>query len=203
MTDDDSPANPSHEHGSDAATAAMQAELFLRLATLGIKVQTVDYPPHKTVEEGRALRGQMSGCFTKNLLLRDKKGKLFLIVAQEDRSIDLKTLHRSIGANGRLGFAPGEQMREVLSVEPGALTPLALLFDRDRQVTPVIDGHLLREEQVNFHPLTNTQSTGIDPRDLLKFIEACGHIALVVCLDDGRGSDSFRLDHLEASSEIL
>ena len=203
MTDDHSPANPRLAHGTDPATTAMQAELFQHLTALGIKVHTVDYPPHKTVEEGRALRGQMSGCFTKNLLLRDKKGKLFLIVAQEDRSIDLKTLHRLIGANGRLGFAPGELMRELLGVEPGALTPLALLFDRDRQVTPVIDGHLLREEQVNFHPLTNTQSTGIDPRDLLKFIEACGHIALVVSFDDSGGSDAFGLDHSEASSETL
>jgi Ala-tRNA(Pro) deacylase len=201
MTDENRSGNPRDPQGIDAATTAMQAELLQRLTALGIEVHTVDYPPHKTVEEGRALRGQMSGCFTKNLLLRDKKGKLFLIVAQEDRSIDLKTLHRLIGANGRLGFAPGEQMRDLLGVEPGALTPLGLLFDRDRQVTPVIDVHLLHEEQINFHPLINTQSAGLGPRDLLKFIEACGHSPLVVSFDDGNGS--LRPDHTEASSESL
>lgn len=164
----------------DAAVPALQDELFRHLRSLGIETRTVDYPAHRTVEEGRALRGEMAGCFTKNLLLRDKKGKLFMIVAQEDQPIDLKTLHKDIGATGRLGFASGEQMRDLLGVEPGSLTPLALLFDRSAQVTPVIDRRLLGEEQVNFHPLLNTQSTGIRPQDLMRFIETCGHAPLVV-----------------------
>jgi uridine phosphorylase len=157
-----------------------QVELFSRLAGLGISVETVDYPAHRTVEEGQALRGTMAGCFTKNLLLRDKKGKLFLVVAQEDRAIDLRTLHQRIGASGRLGFAPAEQMREVLGVGPGALTPLALFLDRGAQVTPVIDAGLMAEDRLNFHPLANTRSTAIRPADLMKFIGACGHTPLLV-----------------------
>ena len=78
-----------------------QAALFGRLSALGIATTTVDYPAHRTVEEGRALRGAMSGCFTKNLLLRDKKGRLFLVVAHEERSVDLRTLHEQVGASGR------------------------------------------------------------------------------------------------------
>jgi Ala-tRNA(Pro) deacylase len=169
---------------SPSAPSRARRELFARLRALGIAAPTVPYPGHGTVEEGRALRGQMAGCFTKNLLLCDKRGKLFLVVAQEERAIDLKTLHRLIGASGRLGFAPGEQMRALLGVEPGALTPLALLFDRERQVTSVIDRLLLGEKQVKFHPLVNTQSTGVAPEELLRFIRSCGREPLLVFFDD-------------------
>src|SRR5579863_5904702 len=129
--------------------------LFERFAALGIDARTVPYPAHRTVEEGKALRGTMEGQFTKNLLLKDKKGRLFLIVAAEDQAVDLKILHTRIGASGRVGFAAPEQMREVLGIEPGALTPFGLINDRDRRVTPVIDATLLAADQVNFHPLVN------------------------------------------------
>ena len=104
-----------------------QQELIEFLESLGIKVSPVSYPAHRTVEEGRLLRGDMPGTFTKNLLLKDKKGRLFLVVAEETRSIDLRTLHVKVGANGRLGFASPDIVREVLGVEPGAITPLALI----------------------------------------------------------------------------
>jgi len=174
----------SHEGLASQQSSTAQVELFDRLTSLGISVRTVDYPAHRTVEEGRELRGVMSGCFTKNLLLRDKKGKLFLVVAQEDRDIDLRTLHRRIGANGRLGFASAAQMSEILGVAPGALTPLALFLDRGVQVTPVIDAGLMAEDQLNFHPLVNTRSTGLRPADLMKFIDSCGHKPLILELGD-------------------
>ena len=155
-------------------------DLFGRLASLGIVTATVPYPAHRTVEEGKALRGAMAGQFTKNLLLKDKKGSLFMIVADEDLAIDLRRLHLHVQGQGRLGFAPAETMREILRVEPGALTPFSLLHDRDLRVKPVIDASLLRAGQLNFHPLVNTESTGIAPQDLLAFIASCGHTPLVV-----------------------
>ena len=115
----------------------------------------------------------MQGTFTKNLLLKDKKGRLFLVVAHEDRIVDLKTLHKQIGASGRLGFASPETMREVLRIDPGALTPLALLNDEDGVVTVVIEATLMEAEQLNFHPLINTESTALKPDDLLGFIASC------------------------------
>jgi hypothetical protein len=48
----------------------------------------------------------MAGTFTKNLLLKDKRGRLFLIVAEEGRSIDLRTLHAKIGARVGLVLRP-------------------------------------------------------------------------------------------------
>lgn len=158
----------------------MQKNLFCRLKELEIEAITVAYPAHQTVEEGRALRGHMSGTFTKNLLLKDKKGRLFLIMAEEDREIDLKTFHTRIAANGRLGFANTDVMRDVLGVEPGTATPFGLINDKHRRVTPVIDASLMLATLVNFHPLIQTASTGIRPDDLVTFIRACGHEPLII-----------------------
>ncbi len=137
----------------------------------------------QTVEEGKRLRGEMRGTFTKNLLLRDKKGRLFLFSIHEDRVLDLKTLHQRVGANGRLGFAPAERMVELLGVQPGALTPLGLINDAQGLVTAVIDALLLDAEQVNFHPFINIESTGLRPDDLLSFLRSCNRELLLVGFD--------------------
>ena len=120
-----------------------RARLFERLAELGIRVDIVPYPDAPTVEEGKRLRGEMAGTFTKNLLLRDKKGALFLMAVHEDCVLDLhghvlRTLHARLGATGRLGFASAERMAEVLHVTPGGLTPLAIINDDGGAVTVVI-----------------------------------------------------------------
>jgi Ala-tRNA(Pro) deacylase len=140
-------------------------------------------PAHETVEEGKQLRGDMAGTFTKNLLLKDKKDRLFLFSIHEDRALDLKTLHTRIGANGRLGFASAERMVELLGVEPGALTPLGLINDAGGVVTPVIDASLVGADQVNFHPLINTESVGLHPSGLLAFIRSCGREPLLIDFD--------------------
>lgn len=163
-------------------SAASQATLFKKFEELGIETTTVPYPAHKTVEEGRALRGAMTGTFTKNLLLRDKKASLFLIVAEENRQIDLKSLHKLVGASGRLGFADAGLMRDLLGVEPGAATPFGLLNDSRRQVRPVIDATLMAAQSLNFHPLVQVESTGISPQGLIDFIRACGHEPLIVAM---------------------
>jgi Ala-tRNA(Pro) deacylase len=154
------------------------------LKTIGIDVNLVSYPAHSTVEEGRSLRGDMPGTFTKNLFLKDKKGRLFLIVAEEARSLDLRTLYAKIGARGRLGFAPPDIVRAVLGVEPGALTPLALIHDGHRAATVVLDAKIMNDAQLNFHPLVNTQSIGLSPAQLLRFIAATGHQHIVAELDN-------------------
>lgn len=145
------------------------------LASLGIDAPIVPYPAHRTVEEGKRLRGAMAGTFTKNLLLRDRKRRLYLFSVHEDLALDLKSVHLRIGASGQLSFAPADRMIEVLGVAPGAMTPLALMDDADGNVTCVLDASLLQAEQLNFHPLVQTSSIGLRPEQLLAFLEACRH----------------------------
>lgn len=157
--------------------------MFERLRELGIGIEIVPYPEAATVEEGKRLRGLMEGTFTKNLLLRDKKGALFLVVVHEDRVLELRTLHKILGASGRLGFAPTERMADVLAVTPGGLTPLAVINDDVGLVTVVLDASLLGSEQLNFHPLHNSESMGLAPEELLAFIRSCSREPLIIELD--------------------
>lgn len=171
---------------SHAKTDAARARLFRRFADLAIDAPTVPYPAHETVEEGQARRGAMAGVFTKNLLLRDKKARLFLFSVHEDRNLNLKVLHTMVGARGQFSFASAEKMVNTLGVAPGALTPLALINDPAGLVTFVIDSTLLQADQVNFHPLINTESTGLRPAELLTFIRSCERTPIVLQLDEER-----------------
>jgi Ala-tRNA(Pro) deacylase len=150
-------------------------QLFAALDALAIKYTTVKHPPLFTVEQSRALRGQIPGGHTKNLFLRDKKHALFLVVAEEEADIDLKGLHRLLGANGRFSFGSSDLLREVWGVEPGAVTPFGALNDTAGRVTVVLDKAMLAHATLNFHPLVNTMTTSIARDDLIHFLESTGH----------------------------
>ena len=167
----------------DGSTVTARERLVARFAELGIVAPTVPYPAHKSVGQGKALRGAMAGTFTKNLLVKDKKGRHFLLSFHEDRALELDTLHRRIGGRGRLGFASEERVVACLGVQPGALTPFGLLNDTEGAVSAVIDAALMSAEQLNFHPLVNTESTGLSPAELLAFIRSCGREPLIVDVD--------------------
>ena len=82
----------------DGSVPATPDVLLRCLADLGIEVETVHHAPVFTVEEAKAVRGEPSGGHTKNLFLRNKKGRMWLVVCPEDRRIDLKALGQQLGA---------------------------------------------------------------------------------------------------------
>jgi Ala-tRNA(Pro) deacylase len=161
--------------------AATTQDLFHRLNELGIATETSEHPPVFTVEEAKALRGQIPGCHIKNLFLKDKRDQLWLVVCPEDRAIELKTLPGLIGS-ARLSFARPELLREILGVEPGAVTPFALINDTDRRVAVVLDAEMMETDRINCHPLHNSATTTIGTAGLLAFIRACGHTPRLVAL---------------------
>ena len=89
---------------------------------------------------------QIPGGHTKNLFLRDKKHALYLVVALEDAEIDLKGLHRQLGATGRFSFGSSDLLREVWGVEPGAVTPFGAINDSEGRVTVVLDAAMMAHD---------------------------------------------------------
>jgi Ala-tRNA(Pro) deacylase len=160
-------------------------DLFAFLDRLGVAHRTVSHPPLFTVEQSQALRGTIPGGHTKNLFLRDKKGTLFLVVALEDAVIELRSLHRRLGASGRFSFGSADLLREALGVDPGAVTPFAAVNDTAGRVTVVLDAAMMERETLNYHPLRNTMTTSIGRDDLLRFLEATGHPPRIVVLAAG------------------
>ena len=151
-------------------------ELFAALDALGIAHKTVKHPPVFTVEQAASLRGEVPGGHTKNLFLRDKKNALYIVVALEDAAIDLKGLHRLLGASGRFSFGSADLLREVWGVVPGAVTPFGAINDTQGRVTVVLDAEMMEHETLNYHPLVNTMTTSIARDDLVKFLDSTGHM---------------------------
>jgi Ala-tRNA(Pro) deacylase len=177
---------PSVALASPGVRPLSSGDLFALLDRLGIAHTTVTHPPLFTVEQSQALRGKISGGHTKNLFLRDKKGALFLVTALEDAAIDLKSLHRRLGAGGRFSFGSAELLRATLGIEPGAVTPFAVINDPERKVRVVLDAALMQHAIINCHPLVNTMSTSIARDDLLRFLQAAGHPPTIAQVDEPR-----------------
>ncbi len=162
---------------------ATEQQLYSRLESLGLDWTTVEHPPLHTVAESKALRGELDGGHVKNLFLRDKNKRLWLIVAEEDRPVDLKAFRKRIGARGSLSFGSPELLMEVLGVTPGAVTPFGLINDTDRRVTVILDEGLMEHRLVNVHPLRNDATTTIAGADLLAFVRSCGHDPQIMDLE--------------------
>ncbi|RAI30650.1 prolyl-tRNA synthetase associated domain-containing protein [Rhodoplanes serenus] len=160
---------------ADTIMPATPDDLFACLDGLGIAHRTVRHPPVFTVRESTALRGEIPGGHTKNLFLKDKRDALFLVVALEDAAIDLKGLHRRLGASGRFSFGSADLLRETLGVEPGSVTPFAAINDTDARVTVVLDRPMMATSPLNYHPLVNTMTTAVAPDDLVRFLRHTGH----------------------------
>jgi Ala-tRNA(Pro) deacylase len=160
---------------------ATRDDLFARFASLGIKARTKEHPPVFTVEEARALRGEIPGGHCKNLFLKDEKGAVYLIVCLEDARIDLKSAPAKIGSK-RLTFGKADLLMEALGVEPGSVTPFGLINDTSQRVNVILDQKMMEEELVSYHPLRNDATTTLTPDELLAFIRSCGHRPRVMAL---------------------
>ena len=146
-------------------------DLFAFLDRLGIAHPTVT---HAAAVHGRAVAGAARPRFPagtpRTCSCKDKKGALFLVTALEDAVIELKSLHRLLGASGRFSFGSADLMRETLGIEPGAVTPFAAMNDSERRVTVVLDAALMQHDTINCHPLVNTMTTSIARDDLVRFL---------------------------------
>src|SRR5262249_8379602 len=160
------------------------ATSFHFVQVLVIVIPTAKHPPVFTIEESSRLRGLIPGGHTKKLFLRDKKGALFLVVALEDAAIELKSLHRRLGASGRFSFGSADLLRETLGVAPGAVTPFATMNDTQGRVCVVLDGAMMEHGTLNYHPLVNTMTTSINREDLIRFLEATGHPPRIEAVSD-------------------
>ena len=158
---------------------ANRDDLMARLAKLGITTHTTEHPAIFTVAESDAIHREVPGGHTKNLFLKDAKDRLFLVVAESHTMVDLKTLHKTIGA-ARLSFGKAELLMEVLGVTPGSVTAFSVINDPAARVCVVVDRALMRYDSVNCHPLVNTATTTIARDDLLTFLRATGHEPTIV-----------------------
>ena len=150
-------------------------DVYQFLADNQIEYKRHDHPPVFTVADVERLVPPLPAAKTKNLFLRDKKGKRhFLVVVPAQKQVDIKALGGVIGAD-RLSFGSPDRLKRYLGVDPGSVTILALIRDPEHVVEVVFDESLGKEEAFQFHPLVNTSTLVISRKNLLRFLDATGH----------------------------
>ncbi len=172
MTEDKTPRPPAFDRD----------RLLDWMAANGVAQTTHDHPAVFRVDEGHELKAAMPGAHTKNLFLKDKKGRLWLISAQQDTVIDLKRAPKTIGSD-RLSFGNEGLLYETLGLTPGSVTALGLINDPEQRVTFILDKALWDADVVNFHPLTNTATTALAQAEFRRFLTLVGREPVVVDFD--------------------
>lgn len=143
---------------------------------LNILYQNYFHEPAYTVDQARHLHDEIPGGHCKSLFLKNKKNEYFMVVMYCDDKVDLKALSKILD-KGALSFASHNRLMEILDLEPGSVTPFAVINDVNGSVQVILDKKLLEYEMLNYHPLRNDITTTISSKDLLKFLEHTHHEA--------------------------
>ncbi|WP_298325303.1 prolyl-tRNA synthetase associated domain-containing protein [Asticcacaulis sp.] len=160
-----------------------QSTLLQALNGWGLMPRTTTHEAVFRVGEGEGIKDALPGAHTKNLFLKDDKGQLWLISAEQQTQINLKALPKVIGS-GRLSFGSEERLYQALGVRPGSVTALALINDPEHKVRFILDQRLYEAEIVNFHPLINTATTALDQADFRRFLDKLGRDYRVIDFSD-------------------
>jgi Ala-tRNA(Pro) deacylase len=164
-----------------------EQRLIADLSAAGIAFTIHEHEAVFTVEESAGLHVKIPGAHTKNLFLKDGKGRFWLITMPHDRRADLKFIGARTGA-GKLSFAKPDHLLRLLGVTPGAVTPFGAMNDSGGEVTVVLDAAFDRTGTINVHPLRNDATLSIGFGDLVAALERWDHVPRVVMLQPDRDS---------------
>ena len=140
-----------------------------------IEYERHDHPPVYTVADVERLVPDLPAVKTKNLFLRDKKGRRhFLVAVPAQRRVNIKALGAAIGS-GHLSFGSPDRLKKFLGVDPGSVTVLATINDPGHAVELIFDEMLWKETVFQFHPLVNTSTLVISRENLKRFFDLTGH----------------------------
>ena len=144
-------------------------ELIALLKKENYNITVHQHDPLFTVQDSKKLRGKIEGAHTKNLFLKNKKNKFFLLTCEEADKIDLKRISKSLEL-GNTSFAKEEYLDQYLHIKPGSVSPFALLNDEVGKVDFYLEQTLYESKFVNFHPLINTFTITIETYRFIKFM---------------------------------
>lgn len=134
-----------------------KAEVIAMLGELNIPCAIYEHEAAHTMEDCLALPyATPDVTFCKNILLCNRQlTDFYLLVMPPCKAFRTSEVSKRLGSS-RLSFAPADVMREMLGVESGSLSPMAVWFDRCKQVKLVFDGEVRRAGKIAFHPCENT-----------------------------------------------
>ncbi|KAG2497900.1 hypothetical protein HYH03_004165 [Edaphochlamys debaryana] len=165
-------------------------ELVAKLQGAGVAFESYDHPPVMTVEaQVSALPGNPTTVL-KNLFIKDKKHRCYVITALADTKIDLQVLSARLGTGkGGVRLAPEELLTAVLQVPLGSVTPLVVANPEAANVVLLLDAKLRdpavvpADGRVYVHPLVNTTSLAMTPAALEAALRCVGREPVFVDLE--------------------
>jgi len=148
----------------------LDSKVFIKLLSdKGYDYNLQEHEALFTVDDSNKLRGQIKGSHSKNLFLKNKKNKFFLISCEEFTDINLKKISKSLNL-GNVSFAKEKYLINLLGIKPGSVTPFALLNDTENKIDFYLEEKLYNSEFVNFHPLTNTATITMKCNKFIEFM---------------------------------
>ena len=150
-------------------------EVYDRLDGLGIPYEAVEHPPVHTIGDCVPVERQLNCMVVKNYFLTTKNRKHFyLCLVRPDARFRTADISKQAGSS-RLSFADEAQMERLLRVHPGAVSPMGLLFDEEKQVELLVDAALRDVPRLGFHPCDNSRSLAMAAQDFFeRFLPAVG-----------------------------
>ena len=173
----------------DGRPASAEGRLERELRTydfldgLGIAYVRTDHDAALTMDDCAAIDDVLGVLMCKNLFLCNRqKTNFYLLLMPGDKKFKTKELTKQINS-ARLSFAGPEEMLAYLDIEPGAVSVMGLMNDKEKQVQLLIDEDVLEGEYIGCHPCVNTSSLKMKTADIIeKFLPATGHTYRVVNL---------------------
>jgi len=158
------------------------------LDRLGISYLRTDHGRADNMEACNEIDAVLGVIICKNLFLCNRQRTAFyLLMMPGDKKFKTKELSAQIHS-ARLSFASPEEMLEHLDIEPGAVSIMGLMNDREHAVKLLIDEDVLKDEYVGCHPCVCTSSLKIRTRDIIdRYLPATGHTFQTVRL---KGEDA-------------
>lgn len=157
-------------------------ETYDYLTGHGIRYEVTEHAAVFNMEELDAVELPYPDRDAKNLFVRDdKKRNYYLITVKGDKKVDLKAFAQTYGTR-KLSFASANDLMAIMQLIPGAVTPLGLLADEERQITLYLDSELLGGV-VGIHPNDNTATVWLETGDLIRLIEEHGNTVNVISIE--------------------
>ena len=152
----------------------MEHRLYDFLDSLNISYEKIEHEAFPTCEaSGDFYQKNNMGVDCKNIFLRNKRGKRhYLVILKKEKILDIPALAEHLGEHRKMGFASDERLKKFLGLQPGSVTPFALISPNAAEVSVVVDPDIFAHEFVHFHPLRNTATLKISTADFQKFLNA-------------------------------
>jgi Ala-tRNA(Pro) deacylase len=144
----------------------MEQKLYNTLNELNIEIEKQEHEAVHTIEEILKLDVRLDGMGLKNLFVKDKFDNRYMIVVEENKRVDLKKIKENLDLN-KLSFCKEDELRNILKIEPGSVTPLAAINDDENEVTIILDEDMV-DKNILVHPLVNTATIKINYNDMIK-----------------------------------